>query len=204
MIEVEVSQQLEGSHHVLPVILLAALLLAACASPTPREGAADDRVVLDPGSWPCHRSLQPTADCRLRAAEGFALDPDAELLTFHDRAAEAELAVSVLEGPAGVGAIELVQEVMEVWQLKLAPAVSWDQDPQGPIGYEVRGISGTERLILGADPHLEPRRFHVVSYRNPLTGRILLLEASAAPSVWQQVWPRLATVFAEVRLTEDF
>lgn len=190
------------------LLLLAGLLSQGCSSPPPsahQEGADGAPLATAvPEGWPCdHRALD-SRHCRLQAAEGFQRHADPDAMRFEHTELDASLSARIIRGPSGAGADGAAREIIEAWQARLSPAASWDQDPQGPVGFEVRGISGSAVTRLSADPEHRPQQFHVVSYRNPRTGSILLLEAQAAPSDWKQAWQLLAPVFAEVRLTAAF
>ena len=192
----------------LSVLIVSFSLLQGCAtSPPPSPNSATAAGTLahdraDAEGWPCDRSALTSRHCRLLAAEGFVPAHAPASTTFADMKAEAALTASIIAGSADA-VVELGQ-LKQAWQMKLSPAVTWQQDPQSPAGFEVQGISGSERLPMTADPAQMPRHFHIVSYRNPKTGSVLLLEASAPEANWQQVWQRLAPVFAGVRLSEDF
>lgn len=186
-------------------MLVAATLTVGCATPDAPDATATQRGGQEGNQgWPCDRSPELARHCRLQSVEGFQTDPSADSARFEDTELGATLTARVLHAPAGASDDDRVGELMESWQLALSPAVTWDQDPQGPVGFEVRGISGSERLGLRPAPDRQPRRFHVVTYRNPNTGSILVIEASAPQAAWAQAWPRMAPVFTEVRLTEDF
>jgi len=199
-------------------LLMAGLFSHGCSSPPPspdqESGASVDKssasapsaqaARANPGQWPCDHTALDSPHCRLQTVEGFQRRADPDSMRFEDIELDATLTARIIRGPKGAGVDGQAQQIMEAWQAKLSPTVTWDQDPQGPVGFEVRGISGSESSSLTAAPWQTPQQFHVVSYRNPRTGSILLLEASAPQTHWQQAWLRMAPVFAAVRLTEAF
>ena len=188
-------------------LLIACLVTQGCSAP-PSVGHRPDDGANAPGGetggWPCDSADLASPHCRLQVAEGFQQSADDRAMRFENIELDATLTARVIQGPKGACADGAAPSIMAAWQARLSPAVTWDQDPQGPVGFEVRGISGSERLALTADPGQLPQQFHIVSYCNPRTGSILLLEARAAQNHWKQVWPRLAPVFAAVRLTREF
>lgn len=191
--------------------LLIVCLLSGCSSPPALEHEADARAkavidarVVPVRGWPCDHAALDSPHCRLQAAEGFVRRITADSMRFEDVELDATLTARIIQGPPGAGTDDQAQQIMEAWKTRLSPAVTWDQDPQGPVGFEVRGISGSEPIPFTAYSEPGPQQFHVVSYRNPKTGSILLLEARAAQTHWKQVWPRMAPVFAAVRLSEEF
>lgn len=188
-------------------LLMACLLTQGCSAPPSADqqlGEGANPPGADIRGWPCDSADIDSPHCRLQVAEGFQRSADLQAIRFENSELDATLTARIIQGPRGAGADGAALKIIEAWQAKLSPAVTWDQDPQGPVGFEVRGISGSEPLPFTTDPGQIPQQFHVVSYRNPRTGRILLLEARAAQNHWKQAWPRLAPVFAAVRLTKEF
>ncbi|MCC5885811.1 MAG: hypothetical protein JJT88_05175 [Gammaproteobacteria bacterium] len=185
-------------------LLLISVLIPGCASPVSPDQDADGHLGEAVRSWPCERGVDRIHRCRLPAVDGFEPRPSQDSARFEEPELQAVITAKVVEGPAGAGVLGGTEELMQSWRLTLSPAVTWDQDPQGPLGFEVRGISGPERQRLDADPGQRLRQFHVVSYRNPRTGRVLVIEASAPKANWQEAWPRMAPVFSAVRLTREF
>lgn len=176
------------------------LLLPGCATDKPATEAAAEPAT----AWPCDAGHTPMEVCWLEVADGFQQRSDPDVARFEDAATDATLTARVFAGPRGEAGLAQVQELIDARRLTLSPVVSWDQDPQGPSDVEVQGISGSERLPLGQEEDPGQRQWHRVTYRNPATGSILMLEASAPVGKWSEAWPRLTPTFSRVHLNPAF